>query len=114
MRLANSLAVCLLIAGTNPCHGIERRDLSAMPEAESIVADLEKRARTNYVSPTALFYAAIGLANHDRTFFWLDQAIEEKVFLVIILLRTSPIVNHIRNDPRFEEALDRVGLLRDV
>ena len=85
-----------------------------LPEAESIVADLENRARTNYVSPTALFYAAIGLANHDRTFFWLDQAIEEKVFLVIILLRTSPIVNHIRNDPRFEEALDRVGLLRDV
>ena len=61
-----------------------------------------------------MFYASLGLADRDRIFFWLDQAIEEKVFLVIILLRTSPIVNHIRNDPRFEAALDRVGLLRDI
>ncbi len=85
-----------------------------LPEAELILADLENRARTNYVSPTAMFYATIGLADRDRIFFWLDQAINEKVFLVIVLLRTSPIVNAIRNDPRFEEALDRVGLLRDI
>ncbi len=85
-----------------------------LPEAERIVADLENRARTNYVSPTAMFYATLGLADRDRIFFWLDQAINEKVFLVTVLLRTSPIVNSIRNDPRFEAALDRVGLLRDV
>ena len=78
------------------------------------VFDLENRTRTGYVSPTAMFYAALGLADRDRIFFWLDQAINEKVFLVIVLLRTSPLVNSIRNDPRFEAALDRVGLLRDI
>lgn len=85
-----------------------------LPEAERIVADLENRARTNYVSPNAMFYATLGLADRDRIFFWLDQAINEKVFLVTVLLRTSPIVDSIRNDPRFEAALDRIGLLRDV
>ena len=83
-------------------------------EAERILADLEARAEHSYVSPTALFYASLGLNNDDRSFRWLNQSVDENVYLVLHTLRTSPVVDPLRDDPRFDAALDRIGLLRDI
>jgi hypothetical protein len=46
----------------------------------------------------------------DRTFIALDRAIDENVYLVTAILKTSPMLDELRRDLRFVSALDRLGL----
>jgi hypothetical protein len=79
-------------------------------EALSIVIELEKMAAEGYVSPSALFWAYLGVGDLDRTFIALDRAIDENVYLVTAILKTSPMLDELRRDLRFVSALDRLGL----
>jgi len=46
-------------------------------EAEALVAQLEARARNNYVSPVAFCIAHLGLRNIDQVFYWFERAYQD-------------------------------------
>ena len=78
-------------------------------EAAKIAITLEERARTAYVPPYWMATLAVGLAQKDRAFFWLDQAHAERSG-GMIWLAADPRMDPLRSDPRFDVLLRRVGL----
>jgi len=63
---------------------------------------------TTYVMPAALGVLAASIGDRDAAFAHFEQALEEGAF-VISWLR-DPLIADIRDDPRYEEIFERVGL----
>jgi tetratricopeptide (TPR) repeat protein len=79
------------------------------PEALRMLDRLTRQRETAYVPPAAFVLAYVGLGEHDRAFTWLERAYEDHSTLMI-LLRVSPELDPLRDDPRFADLLRRVGL----
>jgi TolB-like protein/Tfp pilus assembly protein PilF len=79
------------------------------PGAEKIISRLKQLSAHSYVPSvyTALVYT--GLRDKDRAFEWLNKAYAERCEY-LVYLPTEPIADPLRNDPRFEELLKRVGV----
>jgi TolB-like protein len=83
--------------------------LGKIAEAKAIYAELSARATHGYVQPLYLAWAADGAGEMDKAFSHLYDAIEIRDPQLIVmnhLPRTSPL----REDPRFDEILARMGL----
>jgi tetratricopeptide (TPR) repeat protein len=78
-------------------------------EARRVLEELEQRARVGYVPPAVFVNAYGGLGDPDRMFAALERAIEERSNIVQFL-KTHPVYDPYRSDPRFETMLRRVGL----
>ena len=87
--------------------------LGRFEEATRILDLMLQRAQKQYVSPIGPFMACVGLRDNECAFEWLDKIVEQRAYLAIIGLKTSPSYNQLRKDPRFDYALDRLGLLSD-
>ena len=79
-------------------------------EATRILRDLTARAERGYIPPAVFVNAYIGIGDLDRGIAWLERAYEERSN-IIRFLKTHPLFDPIRNDPRFIELSRRVGLL---
>jgi tetratricopeptide (TPR) repeat protein len=80
-------------------------------EADAVLGRLEERARTGYVSPVAFLMVHLGLGNFDQVFTWLLRSYEERRGW-LAYLKVDPMVDPIRNDPRFGDWLARMNLNR--
>ena len=81
----------------------------ARDEALALLAELHQSAERKYIAP---FYPAmihLGLGHTDETFAWLDKSCDER-FCWLVWLRTEPMYDRLRDDPRFAALLQRVGL----
>jgi serine/threonine protein kinase/Tfp pilus assembly protein PilF len=78
-------------------------------EARKILEELTDMCETHYVS--ALWFAIIyaGLREKENAFEWLEKAYAER-FEVLIWLGIMPYIDPIRDDPRFAELCEKVGL----
>ena len=78
-------------------------------EARAILGDLQQRSAKRYISPAAIavIYAALG--EKDLAFASLEKAFERRDML-LVLLKTDPMFDGLRDDPRFTDLLNRVGL----
>jgi len=78
-------------------------------EAREALAELQELAKTAYVGPDlfALIYLALG--EHDQAFDWLEKAYEERAF-GLMLLKVDQHYDPLRDDPRFDDLLRRIGL----
>jgi len=85
-------------------EGARRED-----EARRLVDSFETRAQTEYISPFELgmMYAAID--RPDAAFRWLMKACDVKDPR-LIMVRATVRSDRLRDDPRFENVLDCVGL----
>jgi TolB-like protein/Tfp pilus assembly protein PilF len=81
----------------------------ATDEAKLLVADLEQRSQRRYVEPTYIANAYAGLGNRDEIFFWLERAYREGS-LWLTWINSSPIYDEVRDDPRFQAILERMGV----
>lgn len=81
-------------------------------EAREILARLHEHSQAQYVSPyfIALIHTALG--ETDQAFEWLDKAIENHDEW-LLWLGVEPKLDPLRSDPRFADALKRVGLKGD-
>ena len=77
-------------------------------EAMKVLGDLDKIAGDEYVPAygRAVVYAA--LEDKEKTLAWLEKAYEERSFLVY--LKVDPAFDTIRDEERFAEILDKMGL----
>jgi len=79
------------------------------PEAEVVINKLKDISRGEYVisSLIARIYAA--LDKRDEAFALLEKAFEEREYS-LPRLKVDPAFDSLRNDPRFQDLLQRIGL----
>ncbi|MBI1759970.1 MAG: protein kinase, partial [Acidobacteria bacterium] len=78
-------------------------------EALRCQAELKALARDTYVSPSHWSGIAAGLGDWDAYFAYMDQCVDEGL-PTIRGLKTDPIFDVVRGDPRFAALLRRTGL----
>ena len=76
-------------------------------EAKKLLADM--RARFDRTGVGAFQVASIyaGLGDVDQTFAWLNKSIDDRSISTMIM---GPTFKDLRNDPRFEQLKERLGL----
>jgi serine/threonine protein kinase/tetratricopeptide (TPR) repeat protein len=78
-------------------------------EALGILDDLTKLATEKYVAPYFFAGIHVGLRENDRAIEYLEKSYEEHSHW-LIYLRIDPSMDGLRDDPRFQDLLRRVGL----
>jgi hypothetical protein len=81
-------------------------------EAGQILDDLAKQAEQKYVAPYFLAGIHVGLGENDRALEYLEKAYEEHSNW-LIYLHIDPSMDGLRDEPRFQDLLRRVGLPPD-
>ena len=78
-------------------------------EAQKLIDELKELSKQRYVSSAivAEIYAALG--ERDQTFEWLEKGYEERS-IGMLFLKTDPLWDGFRSDPRFANLVRRVGL----
>lgn len=82
-------------------------------KAQKVLEELMEVSPQRYVEPffIALLYTSLGQT--DEAFVWLEKAYEEH-FLGMGVLKIDPMLDRLRDDPRFESLLERMGLANDL
>ncbi len=82
---------------------------SAAQQAIQVLDDLQKLAKQRYVVPHYFAGIYVGLGEHDRALEYLEKSYAEHCHW-LIYLHIDPSMDDLRNDPRFQDLLRRVGL----
>ena len=80
-----------------------------MEEANKMLGELEKWSENHYVDPIRFAMVYIGLQEYDEAFRWLDKAYIERS-RGLLLINGTPFYDPIRDDPRFKELVQKIGL----
>jgi len=65
--------------------------------------------RGEYVLPLGIAWIYIGLGDKDQAFVWLDKSFEDRSD-GMREIKTNPIYDPLRSDPRFTDLLKRMRL----
>jgi TolB-like protein/Flp pilus assembly protein TadD len=79
------------------------------PKARQVMAELQARSTSAYVSPYFLAVISAGLGDKKPALDYLEKAEQERQ-PYLILMDVEPVFSRVRDDPRFETLLQRVGL----
>ncbi len=90
------LAMALWMAG----------DISA---AANVVAELEARAKKQYVFPICFAFVHLGMGDHEAALNWLERAWNEHDSH-ILWIRGSPLYDPLRGNPRFHTIEERLPM----
>jgi hypothetical protein len=78
-------------------------------EARAVLAELEARRASRYVSPVAFVMLHVALGETDAAFTWLDRAYEQRRGW-LAYLNVEPMLDGLRADPRFRRLQERMRL----
>jgi len=78
-------------------------------EASQTLDDLTKLAKQKYVAPYFFAGIHVGLGENERAIEYLERSYEEHSHW-LIYLHIDPSMDGLRDDPRFQDLLRRVGL----
>ncbi|MGC2723334.1 MAG: tetratricopeptide repeat protein, partial [Candidatus Acidiferrales bacterium] len=78
-------------------------------EASQMLDDLTQLAKQKYVAPYFFAGIHIGLGEHDRAIEYLEKSYEEHSHW-LIYLHIDPSMDELRDNPRFQDLLWRIGL----
>lgn len=79
-------------------------------EALKVLDEMDQRAaRGEYVTPLGIAWIYIALGDKDQAFAWLDKACDEHNG-GLPYLKTEPVYDSLRSDPRFANVMRRVNL----
>ncbi len=107
MRLAVSHS------GASPEASADLAYALALSGARQMALDIRQTlldaAATRYVDPLGIALIHIGLGEHDQAFHWLEAALEARSS-ALIYIRAKANFDPLRDDPRFESLLGRIGI----
>ena len=78
-------------------------------EAKAVLAELKKKAESEYVPSYDVAIIHVALGETDEAFEWLHRAYEERCYW-LIYLKVDPILDTFRSDPRLTDLIRRIGL----
>jgi adenylate cyclase len=79
------------------------------PKAEQVLGELEELAKHQYVNSSAFAAIYLGLGEKEKALDWLDKCYENQES-ACWLLKVDPIYDSVRNEPRFQALLKKIGL----
>jgi TolB-like protein/Tfp pilus assembly protein PilF len=77
--------------------------------ARAVLSELQRRARTQHVSPFAFALGHAGVGDVDRAVDALEASYRDREWYLCVL-KTEPIFDPLRGDPRFQALLRRLNL----
>jgi len=80
-------------------------------DAQNELAQLKAIGQHRYVPPSYLAIISMALGHNDDAFSWLNRAYQDRSEQMLYL-GVEPIVDPLRDDPRFDDLLRKVGLKR--
>jgi tetratricopeptide (TPR) repeat protein len=78
-------------------------------EAVSTLNELLELSHSQYVSPVGIYGVYFCLGDTDRGFEWLEKAVQERSNGVVYLT-VDEFLDNLRNDPRYRQVIERIGL----
>jgi pentatricopeptide repeat protein len=78
-------------------------------DALRVLDELKQRRQKGYVPAGAFVNAYLGLGDNEQAFVWLERAYQEQSN-ILQFLKVHPHFDPLRDDPRFKDLLQRVGL----
>jgi len=97
--------VPLVAAGVGIAQAIAGRKKHAVV----ILERLEEQRKQRYIPAIYIGILCAALRDYDRAFKWLDRAFDERAD-GLVLLNADPMVDGMRNEPRFQVFIRRLGL----
>ncbi len=73
-----------------------------------ILNDLQSRSKSQYVSPLDIATVQLGLGDKDAAFALLERAVDTHAG-GLVFLAVDPRYDPVRQDPRFQRVLRRIG-----
>ena len=89
--------------------GLTLARAGATDEARSLLQRIQAAAAQTYVSATSFVWVSLGLGAVDEAFVWMERAIDERDSM-IIPIKTYPVLDPLRGDPRFRALLRKMNL----
>ena len=77
-------------------------------KAEMVIEELLELSKQRYVAPCYIVFIYIGLGQKDQAFEWLEKAYEVRDDW-FVGLKTSPLFDGLRSDPRFKALLEKIS-----
>jgi len=77
-------------------------------EAEKALQKMMKQSKQTYVAPWMMAAVHAGLGEKDKAFELLEKSYKERDHW-LTYLKSSPIVDNLRSDPRFKVMLKKMG-----
>jgi serine/threonine-protein kinase len=81
-------------------------------KAEELYDELRERSVDEYISPFDMAVLTMALGRKPETLNWLERAYDEKTF-DIMSMNAEPLLKDLRDEPRFFELTDKIGLTFD-
>jgi hypothetical protein len=66
-------------------------------------------SNVRYVAPSWMAIVNLALGDKNQAFFWLDKSYQDRSEHMLYL-KVEPLMDPIRDDPRFAALVKRVGL----
>jgi tetratricopeptide (TPR) repeat protein len=79
-------------------------------EAHRVLDKLNQLSKQKYVSPIWRVKIYAGLVEKDKAFEWLEKAYEDHSIVSVGYIKTNPMFDALRSDPRFADFLRRTNL----
>ena len=98
----------LILGPLGSCYGQAGNKQKAL----SLLEGLNEAAKQGYVAPISWVMLYLGVGDQEQAFAWLQRAAEARDVL-LCYLKVGPIYDSIREDPRYADLLQRVGLSHD-
>ena len=89
-------------------EGYALAKLGKRDEAQAALDSLLKRSKERFVPPCHIAMVYNGLGDRDQTLAWLERGFEQRD-PKITFLKVDQKWNNLRDDPRFQDLLQRVG-----
>jgi tetratricopeptide (TPR) repeat protein len=77
-------------------------------EADKVLAQLNKEAKSRHVAPYAWAVAYLGLGEKERALAELERAYETHDTNYLFVIKTDPLLDDLRGDARFEALMQKV------
>ena len=78
-------------------------------EARKILEELQNLSQKGYVQPSSFPWIYMGLGEIEKSFDWLEKAIEEREG-IIIHIDIEPSLDPLRSQPRYKALLRKMNL----
>lgn len=77
-------------------------------KAYKVLEELQERITKEYIDPYFMVMIYTGIDEKEQAFDWLEKSYHEKSDLMA-MLKTFPLLDRLRTDPRFTELMQKVG-----